>query len=59
MVREGSEMEVTRSTAIKVVLNPTVQGVPPAAHKAFRQADMRNSTCKETPVIQISAQEHF
>jgi len=45
-----AKIEVTQSTAIEIVLNPKVQVVTPAEHKAFRLADVHNSTCKETPV---------
>ena len=38
--------QVPRNTAIKLALNPKVQVVAPAMHKAFRLADMHNNTCR-------------
>ena len=38
--------QVPRNTAIKLALNPKVQVVAPAMHKAFRLADMHNNICR-------------
>ena len=38
--------QAPRNTAIKLVLNPKVQVVAPAMHKAFRQADLHTNICR-------------
>ena len=38
--------QAPRNTAIKLALNPKVQVVAPAMHKAFRQADLHTNICR-------------
>ena len=42
-MRQG---QAPRNTAIKLALNPKVQVVAPAMHKAFRLADLHTNICR-------------
>ena len=44
--KPNRRVKAPRNTAIKLALNPKVQVVAPAMHKAFRQADLHTNICR-------------